>query len=208
MLLPTPLPVSGAILSTSNHGQQVVTCQAGSEDSTCTQWNGERLYPAAVVGTLLLQLDAAGASPTLPTPVAGAVLETSKHGQLVVTCLSGAEDAHCTKWKAQRLYSATAVQALLQLLTTANDPPPAERQVDLQNLKPLRGVVVEVAGQCCAVLCKRGEEVEYCEKWQAERVFRASHVEALQQALATSQANELRLREQLDALRGQQQLGN
>lgn len=207
MLQPPPLPVSGAILSTSNHGQQVVTCQAGSEESACMQWNGERLYPAAIVSTLLLQLDAAGTSPALPTPVAGVVLETSRHGQVVVTCPSGAEDAHCTKWKAQRLYSATAVQGLLQLLTTANDPPP-EHQVDLQNLKPLRGVVVEVAGQCCAVLCKRGEEDEYCEKWQAERVFRGSYVEALQQALAASQANELRLLAQLDALRGQQQLGN
>ncbi|MEC4339603.1 hypothetical protein VPH13_12845 [Stenotrophomonas pavanii] len=207
-MIPSNLtPVAGAVLSTSSHGQQVVTCQAGSEESACVQWNGERLYPAAVVGTLLLQLDAAGASPTLPTPVAGAVLETSKHGQLVVTCPSGAEDAHCTKWKAQRLYSATTVQALQQLLTAANGEATPAVPMDLHNLKPVRGVVVEVVGQC-AVLCRRGEEDEYCEKWQAERVFTASCVEALQQALAASQANELRLQSQLDTLRGQQQLGN
>mgnify|MGYP000331826371 CR=1 FL=1 len=204
MSQPTPVPVSGAVLSASNHGQQVVTCQAGCEDSACTQWNGERLYSAAVVDALLLQLDAAGASPTLPMPIAGAVLETSKHGQLVVTCTAGTEENLCTWLKAQRLYSATAIRSLQQLLTVARGEPTPEGPVDLHNLKPLRGVVVEVADQCCAVLCKRGEEDEYCEKWQAERVFRASHVEALQKALAASQANEQRLQAQLDALRGQQ----
>lgn len=203
-MIPSNLtPVAGAILSTSGPGQQVVTCQAGSEESTCVQWNGERLYPAVVVSTLLLRLDAAGASTALPTPVAGAVLETSKHGQLVVTCPSGAEDAHCTKWRAQRLYSATTVQALQQLLTAANGEATPVDPMDLHNLNPVRGVVVEVVGQC-AVLCRRGEEDEYCEKWQAERVFTASCVEALQLALAASQANEMRLQAQLDALHGQQ----
>lgn len=119
----TPTPVSGAILSTGNRGQHVITCKEGAEGSTCAQWGGERIYPASAVNALLQALAAAGAlvaSP--PAPITGAVLASSKHGQKVVTCRPGTEDADCKLWNAERMYSATDVNALQLALqaTTGN----------------------------------------------------------------------------------------
>lgn len=112
-------PVSGAILSTGNRGQQVITCREGAENSTCAQWGGERIYPAAVVNALLQALAMVGAPASTPTPITGAVLASSKHGQKVVTCRPGTEDADCKLWNAERMYSATDVNALQQALQTA-----------------------------------------------------------------------------------------
>lgn len=196
-------PVPGAVLLNGNHGQQVITCQRGTEETSCIEWNAERMFSETVVRLILLRLDMAKVEFTAPAPVAGAVLEVSKHGRQVITCRIGAEESHCADSKAERLYSNTDVQALLKLVEDIEADASATPPKDLFSLQPVSGATLEISDSANVVLVKRGDENAFCQTRNAERLYRASHVIALQAELAKVQANEALLKTELQALRGQ-----